>query len=185
MLNDIQKDAKARMTKSIKTLEDEVAKLRAGRANPSLLESVNVSYYGNDTPLSQLAAIHVEGALMLSVKPFEKRMIPEIEKAIRIADLGLNPATSSDVIRVPLPPLSEERRRELIKKVKTIAEDAKVAIRNIRRDCNNHIKDLVKSKAISEDDQRRAEDAMQKLTDAHIKQVDDHVTKKEKDLLEM
>lgn len=185
MLNDIQKDAKARMTKSIKTLEDEFAKLRAGRANPSLLESVVVQYYGNPTPLSQLAAIHVEGALMLTVKPFEKRMIPEIDKAIRLADLGLNPATSSDVIRVPLPPLSEERRRELIKKVKGIAEEGKVAVRNIRRDSNNHIKELLKAKSISEDEQRRAEDAMQKLTDTFIKQIDDVVIKKEKDLLEM
>lgn len=185
MLNNIEKDAKTRMAKSIKTLEDEIAKLRAGRANPSLLESVSVSYYGNETPLSQLAAIHVEGALMLTVKPFEKRMIPEIDKAIRVADLGLNPTTSSDVIRVPLPPLSEERRRELIKKVKTIAEDAKVAVRNIRRDSNHHIKELVKAKSISEDDQRRGEDLMQKLTDAHVKQIDDMVAKKEKDLLEM
>lgn len=185
MLNDIQKDAKARMAKSFKTLEDEFAKLRAGRANPSLLESVVVPYYGNLTPLSQLAAIHVEGALMLAVKPFEKRMIPEIDKAIRVADLGLNPTSASDVIRVPLPPLSEERRRELIKKVKTIAEDGKVAIRNIRRDSNHHIKELLKSKSISEDEQRRAEEAMQKLTDTFIKQIDDVVAKKEKDLLEM
>lgn len=185
MLNDIQKDAKTRMAKSIKTLEDEVAKLRAGRANPSLLESIIVSYYGNDTPLSQMAAIHVEGALMLTVKPWEKKLIPDIEKAIRIADLGLNPATSGDVIRVPLPPLSEERRRELIKKVKTFCEDAKVAIRNIRRDSNQHIKELLKAKSISEDDQRRAEDAMQKLTDTFIHQVDELAAKKEKDLLEM
>lgn len=185
MLKDIQQDAKNRMAKSIKTLEDEVSKLRAGRANPSLLESIIVSYYGNDTPLQQLAAIHVESALMLSVKPWEKKMVPDIEKAIRAADLGLNPATSGDVIRVPLPPLSEERRRELIKKVKGFCEDAKVAIRNIRRDSNQQIKDLLKSKDISEDDSRRSEEMMQKLTDQFIHQVDDIATKKEKDLLAM
>ena len=173
------------MSKSIKTFEDELAKLRAGRANPSLLESVIVSYYGNDTPLAQLAAIHVEGALMLTVKPWEKKIIPEIEKAIRTADLGLNPATSGDIIRVPLPPLSEERRRELIKKVKVFAEEGKVAIRNIRRDSNQHIKDLLKAKSISEDDQRRSEEAIQKLTNTFIEQIDQIVTKKEKDLLEM
>jgi ribosome recycling factor len=185
MQNNIQNDAKSRMAKSIKTLEDEIAKLRAGRANPSLLESVIVSYYGNDTPLAQLAAIHVEGALMLTVKPWEKKMIPDIEKAIRVADLGLNPATSGDTIRVPLPPLSEERRRELIKKVKVLAEEGKVAVRNIRRDSNQSIKDLLKSKTISEDDQRRSEDAIQKLTDSCIDQIDKIVAKKEKDLLEM
>ena len=185
MLSNIQNDAKTRMSKSIKTFEDELAKLRAGRANPSLLESVIVSYYGNDTPLAQLAAIHVEGALMLTVKPWEKKIIPEIEKAIRTADLGLNPATSGDIIRVPLPPLSEERRRELIKKVKVFAEEGKVAIRNIRRDSNQHIKDLLKAKSISEDDQRRSEEAIQKLTNTFIEQIDQIVTKKEKDLLEM
>lgn len=184
-LNDVQKDAKSRMMKSIKTLEEELVRLRAGRANPSLLESVVVSYYGNDTPLAQLAAIHVESGLMLTVKPWERKMIPEIEKAIRIADLGLNPATSSDIIRVPLPPLSEERRRELIKKVKVLAEDAKVAVRNIRRDSNQSIKDLLKAKSITEDEQRRSEDQIQKLTDSFIEQIDQIFSKKEKDLLEI
>lgn len=185
MHNEIQNDAKARMTKTIKSLEDDVAKQRAGRANPSLLESIVVSYHGNDTPLIQLAAIHVEGPLLLTVKPWEKKMIPEIDKAIRTSGLGLNPATSSDTVRVPLPPLSEERRRELIKKVKAYCEDAKVAIRNIRRDSNQSIKDLLKSKSISEDDQRRLEETMQKLTDSFIAQVDAIAAKKEKDLLEM
>lgn len=185
MLSNIQSDAKSRMSKSIKSLEEDIAKLRAGRANPSLLESVIVSYYGNDTPLVQLAAIHVESALMLTVKPWEKKLIPEIEKAIRQADLGVNPASAGDFIRVPLPALSEERRRELIKKVKGIAEESKVAIRSIRRDSNQAIKDLLKAKSITEDDQRRSEEAIQKLTDQFIKQIDDIIIKKEKDLLEM
>lgn len=184
-LNGVQKDAKSRMAKSVKTLEEEIAKLRAGRANPSLLESIMVPYYGSETPLAQLAAIHVESGLLLTVKPWEKKMIPEIEKAIRIADLGLNPATSSDVIRVPLPPLSEERRKELIKKVKTFAEEAKVAVRNIRRDSNQSVKDLLKAKSITEDEQRRAEDQIQKLTDSFVEQIDQIVSKKEKDLLEI
>ncbi|MBS0286325.1 MAG: ribosome recycling factor [Proteobacteria bacterium] len=185
MINDIQKDAKARMTKSIRALEDDLAKLRAGRAHPSLLDGVMVPYYGTPTPLTQVASVGVESALMLTVKPFEKRIVPDIEKAIRAADLGLNPATSGDVIRVPLPPLSEERRKELIKKVKAEGENAKVAVRNIRRDSNQHIKDLLKSKSISEDDQRKAEDAMQKLTDSYIHQIDEMLIKREKDLMEI
>ncbi|MCS5711155.1 ribosome recycling factor [Candidatus Berkiella aquae] len=185
MINDVQKNAKERMTKSLHSLEEELSKLRAGRANPSILEGVVVSYYGTDTPLTQMAQIVVEGALMLAVKPFEKRLVPEIEKAIRAADLGLNPATSGDVIRVPFPPLSEERRKELIKKVKAEVENAKVAVRNIRRDANQEIKDLLKEKAISEDEQRKAEEAMQKLTDQYIHQADAILARKEKDLMEI
>lgn len=185
MINDIQKDAKTRMTKTVHSLEEELGRLRAGRANPSILEGVVVSYYGNDTPLTQVAQIVVEGALMLAVKPFEKRLVPEIEKAIRSADLGLNPANSGDVIRVPFPPLSEERRKELIKKVKAEVENSKVAIRNIRRDANQEIKDLLKEKSISEDEQRKAEEAMQKLTDDFIKQADVIMARKEKDLMEI
>ena len=185
MISDIQKTAKEKMSRSIKSLEDDLAKLRAGRAHPSLLDGIMVPYYGNPTPLSQVATLGIEGPLMLTVKPFEKKLVPEIEKAIRAGDLGLNPATSGDVIRVPLPPLSEERRRELIKKVKAEGENAKVAIRNIRRDSNQHIKDLLKAKTISEDDSRKAEDAMQKLTDGYIHQIDDMLAKREKDLLEI
>lgn len=181
----IQKNAKERMAKSIRSLEEELSKLRAGRAHPSILDGVIVSYYGNETPLTQVATVGVEGALMLTVKPWEKRLVPEIEKAIRAADLGLNPATSGDVIRVPLPPLSEERRKELIKKVKVEGENAKVAIRNIRRDSNQELKDLLKKKAISEDEERRAEEAMQKLTDNSIHQVDEVLARKEKDLMEI
>lgn len=185
MINDIQKNAKTRMTKTVHSLEEELGRLRAGRANPSILEGVVVSYYGNDTPLTQVAQIVVEGALMLAVKPFEKRLVPEIEKAIRSADLGLNPANSGDVIRVPFPPLSEERRKELIKKVKAEVENSKVAIRNIRRDANQEIKDMLKEKSISEDEQRKAEEVMQKLTDDFIKQADAIMARKEKDLMEI
>lgn len=185
MINDIQKTAKEKMTKSIRALEDELAKLRAGRAHPSLLEGVMVLYYGNPTPLTQVASIGVESALMLTVKPWEKKLVPDIEKAIRAADLGLNPATSGEVIRVPLPPLSEERRKELIKKVKAEGENAKVAVRNIRRDSNQHIKDLLKDKSISEDEQRKAEEMMQKLTDSYIHQIDEILARREKDLMEI
>lgn len=185
MPNDIQQNARLRMTKSIKTLEDDLSKLRAGRAHPSILDGVVVNYYGNDTPLNQVATVGVEGALMLIVKPFEKKMVPEVEKAIRVADLGLNPATSGDMIRVPLPPLSEERRRELIKKVKAAGETAKVAVRNIRRDANHEIKEKLKAKLISEDEQRRAEESMQKLTDSFTTEVDALLVRKEKDLLEI
>lgn len=181
----VTKNAKEKMTKSIRALEDELSKLRAGRAHPNLLEDVIVSYYGNETPLTQVASIGVEGALMLVVKPWEKRLVPDIEKAIRAAGLGLNPATSGDVIRVPLPPLSEERRKELIKRVKAEGENAKVAIRNIRRDSNQEFKDLLKKKVVSEDEERRAEEGMQKITDTFIHQVDEVLARKEKDLMEI
>lgn len=185
MLDDIQKESRSRMTKSLKTLEDELAKLRAGRAHPSLLDGVMVSYYGNDTPLNQVATVGVESAMMLTVKPFEKKLVADIEKAIRIADLGLNPSNVGDMIRVPLPPLSEERRKELIKKVKSAGEGAKVAVRNIRRDANHDIKESLKAKMISEDEQRRAEDLMQKLTDSFVADIDKLLARKEKDLLEI
>ena len=185
MINDIHNDAKSRMTKSTNTLIEDLAKLRAGRAHPSLLDNLMVDYYGNPTPLSQVAAVSVESALMLSVKPWEKNLIPVIEKVIRTSDLGLNPATSSDVIRVPLPPLSEERRKELIKKVKNEGEQTKVAIRNIRRDANKHIDELEKAKTISLDDKRRGEESTQKLTDEYVKKVDEILVKKEKELMEI
>jgi ribosome recycling factor len=185
MISEIQNDARTRMTKSTESLIDDLSKLRAGRAHPSLLDNLMVSYYGNPTPLNQVAAVSVETALMLAVKPWEKNMIPHIEKAIRTSDLGLNPATSSDVIRVPIPPLSEERRKELIKKVKHEVEQSKVAIRNIRRDANKHFEELEKSKSISEDDKRRAEELVQKMTDDHVKKVDVIFERKEKELLEI
>lgn len=185
MINDIKKDAQARMEKSIHALEDELAKIRAGRANPALLDAIQVTYYGNETSLNQVATIGIEGALMLTVKPWEKHMVTEIEKAIRSSDLGLNPATSGDMIRVPLPPLSEERRRELIKKVKQEGEGAKVAVRNIRRDANSTAKDLLKDKEISEDEERKSEEIIQKLTDTYVKKIDEILARKEKDLLEI
>lgn len=185
MINKIHDDAKSRMEKSLQGLENNLAKIRAGRAHPSLLDNITVSYYGNDTPLNQVAAVHVEGALALSVKPWEKQMTAAVEKAIRMSDLGLNPATTGDTIRVPLPPLSEERRKELIKKVKGEGEHAKVAIRNIRRDCNTTFKDLQKDKEISEDEQRKGEDKVQKLTDNYIKKIDEILERKEKDLMEI
>lgn len=185
MINDIQKDAQQRMSKTLRTLEDELGKLRAGRAHSSLLDTIQVDYYGNPTPLSQVASIGVEGALMLTVKPWEKNMVGPIEKAIRSSDLGLNPATTGELIRVPLPPLSEERRKELIKHVRNEGEQTKVAIRNIRRDANSSIKELLKSKDISEDDERRGEEHIQKLTDKFVQEVDVILEKKEKDLLEI
>jgi len=183
VINRIQKEAKERMSKSIHALEEALSRRRTGRAHPNLLENIMVSYYGQDTPLSQLAAIHVESALMLAVKPWEKRLVPEIEKAIRASDLGLNPSTAGDVIRVPLPPLSEERRKELIKQVKGECEEAKVAIRNIRRDSNQQIKELLKAKSISEDEQRQSEETIQKTTDDFIQQIDKIAAHKEKDLM--
>lgn len=185
MLSTVQTEAKARMDKTIRALEDELSRLRAGRAHPSLLEHVMVDYYGSMVPLSQVANVHVESALMLTVKPWEKKLTPVIEKAIRAADLGLNPVGATEMIRVPLPPLSEERRKELIKKVKTECEEGKVAVRNIRRDALQEAKDLLKKKQISEDEERGFEDKIQKLTDQFVKSIDDILSKKEKDLLSM
>lgn len=183
MVNSIIQEAEKRMQKTIKSFEEELMKHRAGRAHPGILESVVVQYYGNPTPLSQVASVIAEGPMMLVVKPWEKNLISAIEKAILLANLGLNPANSGDVIRVPLPPLSEERRRELIKRVKAESEAAKVAVRNVRRDANQHFKDQLKDKTISEDEERRGQDAIQKLTDQYIHKIEDLVSKKEQDLL--
>ncbi len=173
------------MQKSIVALEDDLSKHRTGRASPNLLSDVKVSYYGNETPLTQVASVVVESALMLIVKPWEKNMIPAIEKAIMTAGLGLNPATSSDSIRVPLPPLTEERRKGLIKLVRADGENAKIAIRNIRRDANGTIKDLLKDKEITEDDERKAQEKIQKLTDQFIEKAEHHLSEKEKELMEI
>lgn len=183
MIEEIIEDAKGRMLKSIDALKAEMARIRSGRAHPSLLEHIKVSYYGADTPLNQLATINVIDARALGVNAYDKASIPSIEKAILNADLGLNPVTAGTVMRVPLPPLTEERRRDLIKIVRGEAEMAKVAIRNIRRDANASLKDLVKEKMISEDEQRKAEGRVQKLTDAHIALVDEHLHQKEAGLL--
>ena len=185
MINDIKKDAEARMKKSIDALRQELKKLRTGRAHTSLLDHITVEYYGSQVPLSQVANISVDDPRTLAVSPWEKPMVSVIEKAIMNSDLGLNPNTSGDLIRVPLPPLTEERRRDMIKLVKSEGEKGKVAIRNIRRDANGDIKALLKEKEISEDDERRAEDDIQKLTDKYIAEVDKVLEEKEKDLMEI
>ncbi len=183
MVNDILNDAKSRMEKSITSLETELSKLRTGRAHPSLLEHIKVSYYNVDTPLNQVASVSVENARTLSITPWEKDMIGPIEKAIMTSDLGLNPTTAGLVIRVPLPPLTEERRKDLVRVVRDEAEKARVAIRNIRREANNDFKELLKSKDISEDDERKAQALVQKVTDEYVAKVDGVVAKKESDLM--
>lgn len=184
-IESIIKDAGSRMKKSVDAFVSELEKVRTGRANVSLLDHIQVDYYGNKTPLNQVAAISVEDARTLGVKPWEKNMIPVVEKAIIESDLGLNPATSQDLIRVPIPPLTEERRRDLGKLVRGEGENGKIAIRNIRRDSNGHIKTLLKEKSISEDEDKRAESEIQKLTDRYVAEIDKLVEKKEKDLLEI
>ena len=183
MIDVIQKRAAERMGKSIDSLKHELAKIRTGRAHPSLLDHVTVSYYGNDVPLSQTANVTIEDSRTLAVTPWERNMIQAIEKAIMSSDLGLNPNTAGTVIRVPMPPLTEERRRDLIKVVRHEAENAKVAIRNIRRDANTDLKNALKDKQISEDEDRRGQDLIQKLTDQFVKDVDAVLEIKEKDLM--
>jgi len=184
MIDDIKSDATSRMSKSVEALAHELAKVRTGRAHPSLLDHIRVDYYGSEVPLSQVANVNVEDARTLTVVPWEKPMVAVVEKAIMTSDLGLNPMSAGTVIRVPMPPLTEERRKDLIRVVRHEAEGAKVAIRNIRRDANHDLKELVKEKLISEDDERRALDIVQKLTDQHIKEVDQLLAEKEKDLME-
>jgi len=185
MIDDIKQEAIARMVKSLDSLKQELVKLRTGRANPSLLDHVMVSYYGNETPLSQVASVGVADARTLLVTPWEKNMVGPIEKAILKSDLGLNPASAGTTIRVPLPPLTEERRRDMVKIVRLEGEGAKVAIRNIRRDANAQIKALLKDKKIAEDAERQAQDEVQKLTDRHIQEVDKALAAKEAELMEI
>ncbi len=185
MIDDIKKEAIARMAKSLDSLRQELVKLRTGRANPSLLDHVMVSYYGNDTPLSQVASVGVADARTLLVTPWEKNMVGPIEKAILKSDLGLNPASAGTTIRVPLPPLTEERRRDMVKIVRQEGEGAKVAIRNIRRDANSQLKTLLKDKKITEDAERQAQDEIQKLTDRHVQEVDKLLATKEAELMEI
>lgn len=185
MIKETIRDAQLRMQKTIESLKTELAKLRTGRANPSLLEHIRVAYYGSEVPLSQVASITIEGPRCLAVALWEKDMVSVVEKAIMTSDLGLNPNTAGQVIRVPLPPLTEERRRELTKVVHTEAERARVAVRNVRREANNDFKDLVKEKEISEDDERRAQADIQKLTDQFIEQIDGVMQEKEKDLMSL
>lgn len=185
MIDEITADAKQRMGKSIESFKQELSKIRTGRAHPSLLDHLKVDYYGSDVPLSQAANIAVEDARTLTITPWEKPMVKVIEKAIMKSDLGLNPNTAGNVIRIPMPPLTEERRKDMVRIVRQEAEAARVAIRNIRRDANSDFKDLVKEKEISEDDERRAQDTIQKLTDQHTEQVDQLLTGKEAELMEV
>jgi ribosome recycling factor len=183
MIDDIKKDAAERMGKSAESLSHELAKIRTGRAHPSLLDHVKVSYYGSDVPISQAASIAVEDARTLTVTPWDRSMVQAVEKAIIQSDLGINPNTAGTVIRVPMPPLTEERRRDLQKIARAEAEQARVAVRNIRRDANQQLKELVKEKLISEDDERRGEEIVQKLTDQYVKEVDRILEEKEADLM--
>jgi ribosome recycling factor len=180
---DIKKTAEQKMQKSLETLKNDLQKVRTGRAHTGLLDHIHVDYYGSPTQLSQVANVTLIDARTIGVQPWEKKMVQVVEKAIRESDLGLNPATNGDQIRVPMPALTEERRRELTKVVRNEGEDAKIAIRNVRRDANNHFKEELKAKTISEDEERRAQDDVQKLTDRNIAEIDRMVTTKEAEIM--
>ncbi|MBU3737131.1 MAG: ribosome recycling factor [Methylobacterium sp.] len=183
MINDIKKSAEQKMQKALEVLKNNLGKVRTGRAHAGLLDQVMVEYYGNLVPISQVGSVGLADARTITVQVWEKPMLAKVEKAIRDSDLGLNPANSGDMIRVPMPPLTEERRRDLIKVVRGEAEDAKVSVRNVRRDANDQLKKLLKDKAIGEDDERRAQDDIQKLTDKFVAEVDKVLQGKEADLL--
>ena len=184
MINEIKQDAQARMEKSLEALKSHISKIRTGRAQPSLLDGLQVEYYGSPTPLRQVANVVAEDARTLAVNVFDKSLISAVEKAILTSDLGLNPSSAGTTIRVPLPPLTEERRRDLIKIVKSEGEQGKIAVRNVRRDANDQIKALLKDKEISENDQHKAEEIIQKVTDSYIKKVDEILADKEKELMD-
>ena len=183
MIDDIKQNAAERMAKSVEALGHELAKIRTGRAHPSLLDHLKVSYYGSEVPISQVANVAAEDARTLTVTPWERNMVSVVEKAIIQSDLGVNPNTAGTVIRVPMPQLTEERRRDLQRIARHEAEQAKVAVRNIRRDANNDLKELVKEKLISEDDEHRGQEIVQKLTDQYVKEVDQVLERKEADLM--
>lgn len=185
MIEEIKSDAEARMTKSLDALAVAFAKIRTGRAHPSILDSVMVSYYGVDTPLKQVANVSVEDGRTLAISAWEKPMVPVIEKAIMQANLGLNPSSTGDLIRVPMPALTEETRRDMVKLAKADAENARISVRNARRDANTDLKDLLKEKEITEDDEKRGNDVIQKLTDSYIAKVESLLLEKEKDLMEV
>ncbi len=184
-MSDVKKNAEQKMLKSIESLKNELAKIRTGRAHTGILDHVMVEYYGSMVPINQVANVTLVDARTLGVQPWEKPMSAKIEKAIRDSDLGLNPAAQGELIRVPMPALTEERRKELIKVVKSEGENDKVAIRNLRRDANNTLKDQLKNKEISEDDERRAQDDVQKLTDKFVAEVDKMLVEKEKELMQI
>lgn len=185
MIDDIMQSASGRMAKSVESLKHELAKIRTGRAHPSLLEHVNVNYYGTESSLTKVANVNVEDSRTLVITPWDKGMVPAIEKAIMTSDLGLNPVTSGTVIRVPMPALTEQRRRDLVKVVRAEGENGRVAVRNIRRDALAEVKEALKEKLISEDEERRAQEQVQKLTDKHVKDIDKLLEEKEADLLSM
>ena len=185
MIEELKIETEDQMKKALEALEHAFNKIRTGRANPSLLDTIHVSYYGSDTPLNQVANISVEDGRTLSINPWEKQLVPEIEKAILKSDLGLNPATSGSTIRIMIPALTEETRKDLAKVARSEAEKAKVSVRNQRRDANSVIKDLLKEKEISEDDSRREEDIIQKLTDGYIARIDEKLAEKEADLMKV
>lgn len=185
MIDEVTEDAAERMDKSLLALNSAFAKIRTGRANPAILDNIEVDYYGTSTPIKQLASITVEEGRSLLIAPWEKRLVPEIEKAILKSDLGLTPASTGDVVRLPMPPLTEENRRDLIRQARQEAENARVAIRNIRRDAIADVREMVREKIVSEDDGRRCEDEMQKVTDAHVKRADTSLGEKEADLMEI
>ena len=184
MVDDIKKDAAVRMAKSVEALRHEFGKIRTGRAHASLLDHVTVSYYGSDVPLNQVASVTVSDARTLAISPWERKLVPDIEKAIIRSDLGLNPVTGSDVVRVPLPPLTEERRKEMTRVVRQEAEQARIAVRNIRRAANQQLKALIKDEHIPKDMEKRAEADIQKLTDRHVAKIDSVLEEKEHDLME-
>jgi ribosome recycling factor len=183
MIAETKKSAEQKMDKTIEALKVDLGKVRTGRAHTGILDHVMVDYYGTMMPINQVANVTLTDARTISVQPWEKKMVGAVEKAIRDSDLGLNPATQGDLIRVPMPALTEERRRDLIKVVRTEGENAKVAVRNVRRDANSHLKDALKAKTVSEDEEKRAQDDIQKLTDRHIIEIDRMIAEKEKDLM--
>ena len=185
MINDIKKDAEARMKKSLVALENAFKKIRTGRAHPSILDGVMVPYYGADTPLKQVANVSIDDGRTLAITAYERQLIPEIERAIMKADLGLNPSSNGDLIRVPMPPLTEQTRKEMTKVCKAESEQGRVSIRSIRRDANSDLKELLKEKEISEDEERKGQDDIQKLTDKYIAIVEEMMKKKEADLMEV
>ena len=185
MLEDLKKDAQTRMTKCVQTFQADVKKLRTGRAHPSLIEHLKVDYYGSEVPLQQVASINVEEGRTLVISPWEKTVVQAIEKAIHKSDLGLNPLTAGTIIRIPMPPLTEERRRDITKVVRHDAENARVAVRNVRRDVMADIKEMLKEKLISQDDERRAEVEVQKLTDKYVAEIDQLLAAKEKEIMQV
>jgi len=185
VINEIKKDAQERMDKSLESLHTAFNKIRTGRAHPSILDAIKVDYYGSDVPVGQVANVNVEDSRTLVVIPWEKSMVPVVEKAIMKSDLGLNPSTAGSNIRVPMPALTEETRKGYIKQARAEAENARIAIRNIRRDANTHLKALMKDKEISEDEERRAQDEIQKVTDQHTAEIDKVLASKEEDLMQI